>query len=200
MRQNLRASHSADILEELKGIWQNLGMKMIELPEYAIVTRNLECGLHPYRLLLPRFEESPAARRVETKTTPIGPLLDGARVKIKPGEGYLWVDVRIPAIMLIEDYYRKAHPLDLYLDLVHELTHLRQFAEGKNIWEHSIPYVDRITEIEGYALAVEEGMRLGMDEDEVIRHLSNPWMTEDDVSRLRRNIDRFLAGCPSPGK
>jgi len=36
----------------------------IELPEYAHVVRSLGCGLHPYRKLLPRFEESPAARRL----------------------------------------------------------------------------------------------------------------------------------------
>jgi len=33
---------------------------------------------------------------------------------------------------------------------------------------------------------------LGMSEDEVIRHLSNPWMRDDEVARLRTNIDRFL--------
>ncbi len=171
--------------------WHNLLM-MIELPIYAVVTRDLERGMHPYRLFLPRFEESPAVRRIQSSATPIGPLLDGARVQIRHREGYCYVDVRIPAIVLSEDYYRQANPLDLYLDLVHELTHLRQLAEGKNLWDHSLDYVDRPTEIEGYAVAVEEGIRLGMDEDEVIRHLSNPWMSEAEVARLRSNIDRFL--------
>jgi hypothetical protein len=169
---------------------------MVQLPEYAVVNRSLGCGVHPYRLLLPRFEESPAARRIETPTIPIGPLMDGARVKIKKGEGYLYVDVKIPAITLIEDYYRRANALDLYLDLAHELTHLRQLAEGRNIWDHSLHYVDRPTEIEGYAVAVEEGIRLGLTEEEVIQHLSNPWLDDDEIDRLRKNIDRFLAECP----
>jgi hypothetical protein len=142
---------------------------MIELPKYAIVNRSLGCGLHPYRLLLPRFEESPTVRRIETPDIPIGPLLDEARVKIKKGEGYLYVEVKIPAIILIEDYYLKANALDLYIDLAHELTHVRQMLEGKNIWDHSLDYVDRPTEIEGYAVAVEEGIRLGMTEEQVIR-------------------------------
>jgi hypothetical protein len=169
---------------------------MTDLPEYAIVNRTLGCGMHPYRLLLPRLEESPVARRIETPTTPIGPLMDGARVKIRKGDGYLYVDVKIPAIVLIENYYHRANPLDLYLDLAHELTHLRQFAEGGNIWDHSLHYVDRPTEIEGYAVAVEEGVRLGMTEDEIIQHLSNPWLDDNEVVRLRRNIDRFLADHP----
>ena len=167
---------------------------MIEIPDYAVVNRTLGCGMHPYRLLLPRFEESPAVRRIETPAIPIGPLIDSARVKIKKGEGYLYVDVKIPAITLIEDYYRRANPLDLYLDLAHELTHLRQLAEGRNIWDHSLHYVDRPTEIEGFAVAVEEGIRLGLTEEQVIQHLSNPWLDDDEVDRLRKNIDRFLAG------
>jgi hypothetical protein len=169
---------------------------MIELPEYALVNRTLNCGLHPYRLLLPRFEESPVVRRIEMAATPIGPLLDSARVKIKKGEGFCYVDVIIPAIVLIENYYIQGNALDLYLDLAHELTHLRQLAEGRNIWDHSLHYVDRPTEIEGFAVAVEEGLRLGMTEEQVIQHLSNPWLSDDEVDRLRKNIHRFLSENP----
>jgi hypothetical protein len=169
---------------------------MNELPEYALVNRTLNCGLHLYRLFLPRFEESPVARRIETPAIPLGPLLDDARVKIKKGEGFCYVDVKIPAIVLIENYYIRGNALDLYLDLAHELTHLRQLAEGRNIWDHSLHYVDRPTEIEGFAVAVEEGLRLGMTEEQVIQHLSNPWLSDDEVDRLRRNIHRFLAENP----
>ena len=167
---------------------------MIELPEYAQVIRTLPCGDHPYRSLLPRLEESPAARRIESPLTPIAPLIDNARVRIQSGDGYLWIDIHIPAIMLIEEYYRASNPIDLYLDLVHELTHLRQLAEGKNLWDRSLHYVDRPTEIEGYAVAVEEGLRLGLTEKEILHHLSNPWLSSAEVKRLRKNIRDFLDG------
>jgi hypothetical protein len=148
----------------------------IELPEYAHVLRTLGCGMHPYRTLLPGLEESPAARRIESHSIPLGPLMDEARVNIVLHEGYCYVDVKIPAIILAEDYYHRANPLDLYLDMTHELTHLRP------------------TEIEGYAIAVEEGLRLGMTEDEIMHHLSNPWLSNAEVTRLRKNIARFLEG------
>ena len=168
----------------------------IELPEYAHVIRILDCGMHPYRTLLPGLEASPAVRRIESPAIPIGPLMDNARVNIVPHDGYCYVEVKIPAIILAADYYRRANPLDLYLDMAHELTHLRQLAEGKNLWDHSLHYVDRPTEIEGYAVAVEEGLRLGMTEAEVMHHLSNPWLSSAEVNRLRQNISRFLEEKP----
>lgn len=168
-----------------------------ELPEYARVVRGLPCGDYPYRKLLPRIDESPVRRRIETSKTPFDRLVDDAVVRIKKRErGYCYVDVLVPAVTVSEHYYRKGNSLDLYLDLAHELTHLRQHLEGKNIWEHSIPYVDRLTEIEGYAVAVEEGRRLGMTEAEIKNHLSNPWMSKEEIGRLRDNIERFLAEHP----
>jgi hypothetical protein len=166
---------------------------MIELPDYARVVRTLSRGEHPYRSLLPRLVESPAARRIESPATPLGRLLDTARVRIEPGDGYVWVDDEVRAIVLVEDYYRHGNPLDLYLDLIHELTHLRQLAEGQDLWDERFRYVERPTEIEGYAAAIEEGLRLGMTEAEIVRHLSNPWMTRTDVRRLRENVERFIA-------
>jgi hypothetical protein len=176
-------------------IWHNFVMT-IELPDYAQVVRTLSIGDHPYRRLLPRIDESPATRRIGSPLNPIGLLLDKARVRIKQREGYCYVDVLVPAIVLSDAYYRAANPVDLYLDMAHELTHLRQLAEGQNLWEHSIPYVDRPTEIEGYAVAVEEGLRLGMTEEEIIHHLSNPWLSESEIARLRENIEKFLTEHP----
>ena len=171
---------------------------MVELPAYAQIVRSLPNGEHPYTLLFPIIAESPASRRIESPTVSLPSLLSKARVRIEPGDGYVWIDDEAPAIVLVEEYYRKGDPCDLYLDLLHELTHLRQLTEGQNIWDDSTCYVDRPTEIEGYAVAIEEGRRLGMTEVEVIRHLSNPWMSHQDVLRLRQNADRFLANGRHP--
>jgi hypothetical protein len=169
----------------------------IELPEYAIVTRGLPCGDYPYRKLLPRIEESPVRGRIETAKTPFGRLLDGAIVRIKRrNRGYCYVDVAVPAVTVNEYYYKNGNDLDLYLDLAHELTHLRQHLEGENVWQHDIDYVDRPTEIEGYSVAVEEGRRLGMTEADVLNHLSNPWMSKEEVGRLLNNIEIFLKNHP----
>jgi hypothetical protein len=169
----------------------------IELPEYARVVRGLPCGDYVYRKLLPRIDESPVRRRIETSKTPFDRLVDNAIVRIKKRErGYCYVDVLVPAVTVSEHYYLNGNDLDLYLDLAHELTHLRQNLEGENIWEHSIPYVDRPTEIEAYAVAIEEGRRLGMTDADIMTHLSNPWMSKEEIARLRNNIEEFLGRHP----
>jgi hypothetical protein len=165
---------------------------MIRLPEYARIVRRLLCGEHPFLALLPLVAKSPAVQQIESAAMPIARLLETARVRIERGNGYIWVDDDAPAIILAERYYRRGSPRDLYLDLLHELTHLRQLTEGQNLWNKSLHYVDRPTEIEGYAVAVQEGRRLGMTESDIDRHLSNPWMTPADVTRLRANVERFL--------
>lgn len=162
------------------------------LPAYARVVRGLRGGSHPFLALLPRAAESPATTRIGTPDIPVGQLLAETVVDIEPGDGYVYVDVGQPAIVLREGYYRHGADLDLYLDLLHELTHMRQLAQGFDLWDERFAYVDRFTEIEGYAVAVEEGRRLGMSDADVMRHLSNPWMTDGDVRRLADHIVRFL--------
>ncbi len=165
------------------------------LPEFARVVRGLPDGMHAYLELLPRAAESPALRRIAQDDAARKRLLAGAQVRIEKMRSFCWVDIVVPCIVLNTGYYRDGNGLDLYLDLLHELTHLRQVAEGRNVWDDSYDYVDRPTEIEAYAVAVEEGRRLGMTDEDVVHHLSNPWMSEADVAKLVANIEALI-GLP----
>jgi len=169
-----------------------------ELPPYALVDRSLPPGDHPYRALLPHAAESPAISRISPDPVARARLVEEARTCIRGGRGYAFVDVEERKIVVSEWYYREGAPLDLYLDLLHELTHLRQLDEGFDLWDERFEYVDRPTEVEGYAVAIEEGRRLGMTAADVLAHLSNPWMTQRDVDRLLAHVDAFLGGGPLP--
>lgn len=165
---------------------------MRALPGYARVQRRLHPGAHPFLSLLPRAEESPALRRIAKGGADPAKLLASAEVEICGRQGYAFVDVQAPHIVLSSWYYETGEPRDLYLDLLHELTHLRQIGEGFDLWDERFDYVDRPTEVEAYAVAVEEGRRLGMSPEDVREHLSNPWMTAADVERLLGHVDAFL--------
>lgn len=171
--------------------------RTLEVPVYGQVCRTLGLGLHPFLSLLPRAAESPALRRIAADAAKREAVLTEARVCISLLPGYAFIDTRTPCIKLSWLYYKLGAPMDLYLDLLHELTHLRQLAEGADLWDSRFAYVDRATEIEGYAVAFEEGRRLGMTEPELRRHLHNFWMTGSSVTRLRQHIEEFLGSTPS---
>jgi hypothetical protein len=171
---------------------------MTPLPDFAHLDRTLAAGEYRYVEVLPRIAESPALARVAPRADVRARLLERARVQIRGGRGYAFVDVEAPCIVLSEWYYRQGGDLDLYLDLLHELTHLRQLEEGLDLWDERFEYVDRPTEVEGYAVAIEEGRRLGMTDEDVLRHLNNPWMSEAEVKRLLAHVDGVLAGGELP--
>jgi len=168
------------------------------LPVFARVDRSLSAGDHPFLAILPGVAASPALARITAEPAARARLLDRALVQIRGDRGYAFVDVEKPCIVLSERYFREGAELDIYLDLLHELTHLRQLEEGFDLWDERFAYVDRPTEVEGYAVAIEEGRRLAMTDLEVVDHLSNPWMTANDVARLLRNVDAFLASGALP--
>ncbi len=163
----------------------------IELPDYTQVVRDLPRGEHPYLAVLPGALSSPALGQIEPDARRRRALVESARVDVAAVRGYAWIDVDRPAIVLAERYLRHGAALDLYLDLLHELTHLRQLSEGAELWDERYAYADRPTEIEGYAVAAGEGRRLGMSDAQLLRHMSNPWMSPDEVRRLFANVARW---------
>lgn len=165
---------------------------------FALPVRGLEPGFHPFLTLLPKALESPALPLIGTHRFPAREVMRAARVQVIAVEGYCWIDDARPCIVLTRTYYQQGSDLDLYLDLLHEVTHLRQLLEGRDLWDDNLPYHRRPTEIEGYAVAVAEMRRLGLDGEAIRQHLTNPWMTTAQVTELIALIDVFL-GSRSPG-
>lgn len=103
--------------------------------------------------------------------------------------------------LLISSYYLKEGKMcDLYLDVIHELVHVRQFREGKELFDESVEYVDRPTEVEAYRHAVKEARKLGMKDEEIVEYLKVTWLTEEEVRRLAKNVGVNVAKKPSQGR
>lgn len=155
--------------------------------------RGLAPGLHPFLALLPGAERSPALDLVGSPRFPGTGVVAAAQVQLVVRPGYCWVDETVPCIVLTQEHYASASDLDLYLDLMHEATHIRQVWEGRDVWDERFPYHRRPTEIEGYAVAVAECLRLGLDDAGIREHLANPWMSADQVDELFAAVRTFLA-------
>ncbi|MEK6988296.1 MAG: hypothetical protein AABX97_09460 [Candidatus Thermoplasmatota archaeon] len=101
---------------------------------------------------------------------------------------YMGVSDEDGHLMVSTHYLRTGKPRDIYLDVVHELVHVRQFREGKELFPDGFSYPDAPTEIEAYNHCVAEGRRLGMTDRELFEYLKTEWMSEKDVRKLAKNV------------
>jgi hypothetical protein len=111
-------------------------------------------------------------------------FLDSVEVHVSPFHGYMWIDDAKGRVVVSGQYLREGDEQGLFLDLVHELTHIRQHREGKELWDEAYSYVDRPTEVEAYQVAVEEARALGLDDEAICEYLHVPWITPKEHERL----------------
>ncbi len=102
--------------------------------------------------------------------------------------GFMGVSDEDGHLLVSTHYLRTGNRRDIYLDVVHELVHVRQFREGKELFADGFEYPDLPTEIEAYRTCIGEGRRLGMNDRELFEYLKVEWMSDKDVRRLARHV------------
>lgn len=103
--------------------------------------------------------------------------------------GYMYVDGTDGHVVVSRGYLSTGNRIDIYLDLIHELYHVKQFMEGKELFEPRYAYVDRPTEIEAYRYCVAEAKRLGLSDERIRRYLRTEWMSEEEFRRLAQSVN-----------
>jgi hypothetical protein len=91
--------------------------------------------------------------------------------------------------MISAKYLREGDRTDIYLDLIHELVHIRQLMEGKELFDLHYSYTERPTEVEAYRIAVEEARRIGLSDERICRYLKTEWMSDADLKRLAKALN-----------
>jgi len=132
------------------------------------------------------FEKVAAVKRIFGART--NQTLKSVRILFSTRKGYLRVDNDTGDIIISSPYLETAAERDFYLDLIHELVHVKQFKQGKDLFDKKYSYVDRPTEIEAYSVAVEEARRIGMTEREIADYLKVEWVNDEDFKRLLRAL------------
>jgi hypothetical protein len=101
----------------------------------------------------------------------------------------MWVSNRDGHLVVSARYLNKGDRVDIYLDVIHELVHVKQFMEGKELFDERYDYVERPTEIEAYRHTVAEARRIGLSEERIMEYLATEWMSEHDLERLAETLD-----------
>ena len=120
-------------------------------------------------------------------------VLNHLTVEISWVMGYMYVDSSDGHLVISKGYLNNGDKIDIYLDLIHELFHVKQFMEGKELFDPHYDYVDRPTEIEAYRYCIQEARRLGLTEERIRCYLWTEWMGEEDFKRLAKSVNVSIA-------
>lgn len=133
------------------------------------------------------FEKVEAVKRIFGEKTE--EVLSNLKVELMGFGGYMGVDDATGNLMVNARYLNSGDKVDIYLDVIHELCHVKQFMEGKELFDNRYDYVDRPTEIEAYRYTVQEARRIGLTEERICQYLRTEWMSEDDFKRLAKAVN-----------
>ena len=95
-------------------------------------------------------------------------------------DGHLMVNAR---------YLNSGNKVDIYLDVIHELYHVKQFMEGRELFDSRYDYIERPTEVEAYRYTVQEARRLGLSDERICQYLKTEWMSDSDLKRLAKALN-----------
>jgi hypothetical protein len=172
-----------------------------DAPKGFRVDREIPVGRHPLLAVFPGLEGLPLARRLEPDAKERVRLFDETCVEVvdadlwmyvsphevPPGARGRWKPVVSPTsdcIVVGKGHLGTSPALMLFMDIYHELCHVRQRRGGANLWEPGVSYVRRWTEIEAYRLVVDEAKSFGASNDFLREYLKVEWITAKEHREL----------------
>ena len=116
-------------------------------------------------------------------------VITNAKVFVADEPNEMFVDNDDASITIGLTHLRSSSEEFLYLDIIHELCHVKQHLQGRNLYDRSKAYVDRETEVEAYEVTIREARRIGLTEDALSNYLRVAWITPEEHKRLARRLD-----------
>ncbi len=150
------------------------------------ITTDVDIQLRHFTDYFRGFEKVACVRETFGERT--GEILQNLKVEFISRWGYMGVNDEDGHLIVSARYLKEGDETEIYLDVVHELVHVRQHMEGKPLFDDDFEYVNRPTELEAYKHAVKEARRIGLTEERIFQYLKTEWMSDEDVRRLAKAI------------
>jgi hypothetical protein len=151
------------------------------------IDRDAPVKLHPFTDYFKGFEDVQAIRSIFGWKT--ADVLKNLKVEFFSAKfGYMSVSDEDGHLLVSAHHLKNSEMKILYLDVVHELFHVKQFMEGKKLFQDEFEYVDSPIEVPAYKFTIEEAMRIGMRRDEIVEYLKVEWVSEEQHLRLLKSL------------
>jgi hypothetical protein len=105
------------------------------------------------------------------------------------GRGYMGVSNEDGHLYINADYLNTGDTADIYLDVIHVLVHVKQFMEGRKLFDPRSNYVTSPPEVEACRYSVQEAKRLGLSEERICEYLRTERMTDEDFQELTQILN-----------
>jgi len=152
------------------------------------INRDITPGTYSLDDIFDGLKHSPILMEVFKTKNELDDVFSKINVIVEEKDHYMFVKNEDATIVIGFNHLKNSDPKILYLDIVHELVHVKQQRAGLDLYNKSYSYVDRPTEIEAYEVAVKEAKRLGMNDEEIIDYLFVEWITPQEHKRLASHV------------
>lgn len=152
------------------------------------VNNDVENGVYSIEEIFANLKDTDVLLKIfETKEN-LDDVFKNTSVIVNESTHYMHVQNDDASIVIGRNHLKNSEKKVLYLDIIHELVHVKQQRQGLDLYDKSYSYVDRPTEIEAYAIAVEEARRLGMNDREIFDYLHVEWISDEEHKRLASRV------------
>jgi hypothetical protein len=158
------------------------------------INRLLEPGQYRLEEVFPDIRSYGVLQEIFTGAEEIDQVIACTQVLIVDHSYEMFVDNKDGSITIGLEHLRTSSDDILYLDIIHELCHVGQHRQGRDLYDRRRAYVDRDTEIEAYVVTVKEARRIGLSEEAIIEYLRVTWLTPQDHERLARRLNVTVNG------
>jgi len=162
------------------------------------INRHLGPGRYAVTEVFKGLDRSPGFKLIFPAKSDRESLLANTYVLVVTEQLYMYTDDEDGHINIGLEYLMKGEEIYLYLDILHELVHVRQFREGKELFDRTYKYVDRPTEVEAYDYVVHEARRLGLSDEKIYDYLQVEWITKPQHDKLARKLGVKVAASGPP--
>lgn len=151
------------------------------------IRRDVRTTLYPFTDYFSGFDKIPGILALFGSKT--NEVLRNLKVEFYSSKfGYMQVSEEDGHIIISSHHLRTAESYIIYLDLFHELHHVKQFIDGKKIFLSGYDYVDSPIEIEAYLPTVEEARRIGLNEQKIREYLKIEWIDDEQYERFLKRM------------
>lgn len=148
------------------------------------INRNANLGIYKIDDIFAGLKETDVVSKIFNTREELNDVFSNTEIIIDQNCNYMRVKNDDAVILIGLNHLKTSDEMVLYLDIIHELVHVKQQLHGMDLYDESYSYVDRPTEIEAYSVTVEEAKRMGMTNLEIMNYLHVDWITPEEHRRL----------------